>query len=121
MSINQLSEQEQIRRNSLEELRKLGIDPYPAAEPFTVHLRVPDKPTAVRWEPEGQTLEWTWHEGTLTAVVPGLNIHGVLLVEERSTQPVSLPASDAHSDEPIRSEFSLAAAVASHDDAALTW
>lgn len=32
MSIIQLSEQEQIRRNSLEELRKLGIDPYPAAE-----------------------------------------------------------------------------------------
>ena len=27
-----LSEQEQIRRQSLEELRKLGIDPYPAAE-----------------------------------------------------------------------------------------
>jgi lysyl-tRNA synthetase class 2 len=27
-----LSEQEQIRRNSLEELRKLGINPYPAAE-----------------------------------------------------------------------------------------
>jgi lysyl-tRNA synthetase class 2 len=27
-----LSEQEQIRRTSLEELRKLGIDPYPAAE-----------------------------------------------------------------------------------------
>ncbi len=27
-----LSEQEQIRRNSLLELRKLGIDPYPAAE-----------------------------------------------------------------------------------------
>ena len=31
MSINELSEQEQIRRNSLLELRKLGIDPYPAA------------------------------------------------------------------------------------------
>lgn len=27
----QLSEQEQLRRNSLDELRKLGIDPYPAA------------------------------------------------------------------------------------------
>lgn len=27
-----LSEQEQIRRNSLEEIRKLGINPYPAAE-----------------------------------------------------------------------------------------
>ena len=30
-----LSEQEQIRRNSLDELRKLGINPYPAAEDKT--------------------------------------------------------------------------------------
>ncbi len=27
-----LSDQEQIRRDSLSELRKFGIDPYPAAE-----------------------------------------------------------------------------------------
>lgn len=32
-----LSEQEQIRRESLSELRKLGIDPYPAAE-FTTNV-----------------------------------------------------------------------------------
>ena len=32
MSIHELSEQEVIRRNSLAELRKLGIDPYPAAQ-----------------------------------------------------------------------------------------
>lgn len=32
MNTPELSEQEQIRRKSLEELRKLGIDPYPAAE-----------------------------------------------------------------------------------------
>ena len=32
MSNTILSEQEQIRRNSLDELRKLGINPYPAAE-----------------------------------------------------------------------------------------
>ena len=31
MSQLNLSEQEQIRRNSLEEIRKLGIDPYPAS------------------------------------------------------------------------------------------
>jgi lysyl-tRNA synthetase class 2 len=31
MNHNELSEQEQIRRQSLEELRRLGIDPYPAA------------------------------------------------------------------------------------------
>jgi lysyl-tRNA synthetase class 2 len=32
MNINTLSEQEQLRRASLTELRRLGIDPYPAAE-----------------------------------------------------------------------------------------
>src|SRR5664280_659894 len=32
MSNMNLSEQEQIRRASLDELRKLGINPYPAAE-----------------------------------------------------------------------------------------
>ena len=32
MSNMNLSEQEQIRRNSLDELRKSGINPYPAAE-----------------------------------------------------------------------------------------
>ena len=32
MSLLELSEQEIVRRNSLAEMRKLGIDPYPAAE-----------------------------------------------------------------------------------------
>ena len=32
MNILELSEQEICRRNSLEELRRMGIDPYPAAE-----------------------------------------------------------------------------------------
>ncbi len=32
MNILELSEQEIVRRNSLEELKKLGIEPYPAAE-----------------------------------------------------------------------------------------
>ena len=32
MSYNELSEQEQLRRNSLAALRELGIKPYPAAE-----------------------------------------------------------------------------------------
>ncbi|MCH8902811.1 MAG: lysine--tRNA ligase [Bacteroidetes bacterium] len=36
-----LSEQEQIRRNSLEELKKLGINPYPA-EKFKVNANVKD-------------------------------------------------------------------------------
>lgn len=32
MNILELSEQEIIRRNSLDEMRKMGIEPYPAAE-----------------------------------------------------------------------------------------
>jgi lysyl-tRNA synthetase class 2 len=36
MSTTDLSEQEQLRRQSLEQLRALGIDPYPAAE-YTVN------------------------------------------------------------------------------------
>lgn len=32
MNVLELSEQEIQRRNSLDELRQLGIDPYPAAE-----------------------------------------------------------------------------------------
>ena len=35
MSLSELSEQEVIRRNSLKELRAMGIDPYPAAEYVT--------------------------------------------------------------------------------------
>ena len=49
MNVLELSEQEIIRRNSLEELRKMGINPYPAAESssrMTMNLaryRLPDE------------------------------------------------------------------------------
>lgn len=32
MNVSELSEQEQIRRNSMAALRAMGIEPYPAAE-----------------------------------------------------------------------------------------
>lgn len=41
MSTTNLSEQEQIRRASLDELRKLGINPYPAAE-YTTNVFAQD-------------------------------------------------------------------------------
>ena len=37
MSNQELSEQEVIRRNSLQKIRELGIDPYPAAE-YTINV-----------------------------------------------------------------------------------
>jgi hypothetical protein len=57
------------------------MDPYPAVGPFAIRLRVPQKPAAVRWEPEGPKVEWTWSDGLLTATVPSLQIHGALVVE----------------------------------------
>jgi hypothetical protein len=57
------------------------MDPYPAVGPFAVRLRLPQKPAAVRWEPEGRQVAWTWQDGLLTATIPGLEIHGVLVVE----------------------------------------
>ena len=35
MNLLELSEQEIIRRNSMEQLRQMGIEPYPAAEYVT--------------------------------------------------------------------------------------
>ena len=39
MNVLELSEQEIIRRNSLNELRAMGIDPYPARIVFTMMER----------------------------------------------------------------------------------
>jgi len=61
-----------------------AMDPYPAIGPFAVRLRVPQKPASVRWEPEGQKAEWSWIDGTLTATVPSVQIHGALIVESES-------------------------------------
>jgi hypothetical protein len=57
------------------------LDPYPAAGPFAVRLRTPQKPAVVRWEPASQPLEWSWRDGVLSATVPSLEIHGVLVIE----------------------------------------
>jgi hypothetical protein len=57
------------------------LDPYPTVGPIAVRLRIPNKPAVVRWEPDRQKIEWSWRDGVLTAAVPTLQIHGVLVVE----------------------------------------
>jgi hypothetical protein len=57
------------------------MDPYPATGPLAVRLRVPQQPAAVRWEPEGPDIQWSWHDGMLTATVPSVSIHGALIIE----------------------------------------
>ena len=49
-----MSEQEIIRRNSLQELRKLGIDPYPANEYKTTHFSTEVKQ---QFDPEKENLK----------------------------------------------------------------
>ena len=50
MNVLELSEQEIIRRNSLNELRAMGIEPYPAAEyvtnAFSTHIKAEFKDDA---------------------------------------------------------------------------
>ncbi len=47
LNILELSEQEIIRRNNLQQLRDLGIDPYPAAE-YPTNVSTPQTLSARR-------------------------------------------------------------------------
>jgi hypothetical protein len=59
----------------------MKLAPLPAVGPLTVRLRMPQKPAAVRWEPNADEIEWTWQDGVLRAIVPSLAIHGAVVVE----------------------------------------
>jgi hypothetical protein len=59
----------------------MKLAPLPAVGPLMVRLRTSKKPAAVRWEPEGSKVDWTWEGGVLRAMVPSLAIHGALVVE----------------------------------------
>lgn len=60
--------------------RFLANDFIPAVGPITVRLRVPERPRQVTWVPTDGELEWSWANGTLTATIPSLHLHGVLVV-----------------------------------------
>jgi lysyl-tRNA synthetase class 2 len=49
MSISELSEQELVRRNSLQKIKELGIDPYPAAQ---FHVNVSTSEIKANYNPE---------------------------------------------------------------------
>jgi len=60
--------------------RFLSADCIPPVGPITVVLRVSRKPKQVRWVPDGGRVQWQWSKGLLTARVPKVGIHGVLVV-----------------------------------------
>lgn len=63
--------------------RFLHTDFIPPVGPFEIRLRLPNKPSAVLWEPEKASLQWKYQDGVLTARIPKLEIHGALVVDDR--------------------------------------
>ena len=58
------------------------IDHIPAVGPVGIKMRVPAKPKAVEWIPDGGRLDWTWQDRVLSVTVPSVHVHGVVVVKE---------------------------------------
>jgi hypothetical protein len=58
-----------------------AIDYIPTTGPVTVKVDVDKKPKAVRWVPDGGKPQWSWSRGVLTAILPGVHIHGIMVIE----------------------------------------
>jgi len=59
----------------------LSTDVIPEIGPIEVRLRLPHRPRRVRWVPSGGRLKWSWADGVLSARIPSLHIHGVLVAD----------------------------------------
>lgn len=60
----------------------LAVEQVPTVGPIEVRLRIADEPNAVTWEPDGEALEWTHADGIVTATVPGLHVHGAVVLTQ---------------------------------------
>lgn len=58
-----------------------AIDEIPPLGPITVRMRLKAKPRQVDWALEKGAVEWRWSDGTLTASITAVHIHGALVVE----------------------------------------
>jgi len=43
-------------------------------------MKLPDNPNKVTLVPDGTKIKWTWKKGLLTATIPQVHIHSVLVV-----------------------------------------
>ena len=46
-----------------------------------VEIRTRERPNNVIFLPDNATVPWYWRDGKLTATIPKLQIHGVLVIE----------------------------------------
>ena len=72
-----------INRGAGEQLspHRVIIDELPPVENVTVHIRRAARPTAVRVVPDDQPVHWSFQDGIVTAAIPRVEIHCVLVVE----------------------------------------
>jgi hypothetical protein len=56
-------------------------DFIPAVGPLTVKIKTDKKPQKVTLAPEGLSLQWDWKSGLLSAVVPRVHIHSIVVVD----------------------------------------
>jgi hypothetical protein len=56
-------------------------DFIPAVGPLTVKIKTAKKPQKVSLVPEGLSLQWDWKNGMLSAVIPRIHVHSVIVVE----------------------------------------
>jgi hypothetical protein len=56
-------------------------DFIPAVGPFNVKIRTAKQPQKITLLPEGLSPKWEWKNGLLTATIPRVHIHSILVVE----------------------------------------
>jgi hypothetical protein len=65
-----------------EQEKQYTFDDIPSVGPLQVKVRLPKKPKAMRLEPAGQPLKFTWRDSVATVTVPKVDMHEVVLVSE---------------------------------------
>ena len=56
-------------------------DFIPAVGPLTVKIKTAKKPQKVTLAPKVRSLQWDWKNGMLSAVIPQVHIHSIMVVE----------------------------------------
>lgn len=57
------------------------LDEIPAVGPLTARVRTPQKPASVRLEPAGKALDFRYEQGVVSAIVPKLELHEVVVLK----------------------------------------
>lgn len=60
------------------------VDQIPPTGPITVRVGTAREPADVQWLPRGGEWFWTWSRGVLEVQLPGVAIHGALIIEPQA-------------------------------------